>query len=145
MLHVKHFPCREFILGWIYLLCFTSLNECLLTLFCDIHTAFVYLAANHIEGKKICKLFVQRGLGLAAEGLSSDSEKVPLVICITRLVAQKGLHFIINAIRHVEELVSLSLSLSIPILTMYDDATSPICFSFSSIYDMKTHHNILAN
>lgn len=33
--------------------------------------------------------------------------KVPLVVCITRLVAQKGLHLIIHAIKQVEELVSL--------------------------------------
>lgn len=58
--------------------------------------------ANQIEGKKICKLFVQRGLGLAPEAW--DSAKVPLVVCITRLVAQKGLHLITNAINHVEAL-----------------------------------------
>ncbi|XP_047946511.1 glycogen synthase-like [Salvia hispanica] len=58
--------------------------------------------ANQIEGKKICKLYVQRGLGLAPE--AQDSAKVPLVVCITRLVAQKGLHLITNAIRHVEAL-----------------------------------------
>ncbi|KAL6575288.1 hypothetical protein OROMI_012573 [Orobanche minor] len=57
--------------------------------------------ANKVEGKKICKLFVQRGLGLAPEG---DADKVPLVVCITRLVAQKGLHLITNAIKHVEAL-----------------------------------------
>lgn len=34
---------------------------------------------------------------------------IPLVICITRLVAQKGLHLITHAIKHVEELVSLSV------------------------------------
>ncbi|KAL1547898.1 starch synthase [Salvia divinorum] len=58
--------------------------------------------ANQIEGKRICKLFVQRGLGLAPE--AQDSAKVPLVVCITRLVAQKGLHLITNAIRHIEAL-----------------------------------------
>lgn len=58
--------------------------------------------ANQIEGKSICKLFVQRGLGLAPE--ARDSSKVPLVVCITRLVAQKGLHLITNAIRHIEAL-----------------------------------------
>lgn len=35
--------------------------------------------------------------------------KVPLVVCITRLVAQKGLHLITHAIKQVEELVSLLL------------------------------------
>ncbi|KAL3644272.1 hypothetical protein CASFOL_012204 [Castilleja foliolosa] len=53
--------------------------------------------AKNVEGKKICKLFVQRGLGL-------DPDKAPLVICITRLVAQKGLHLIANAIQYIEAL-----------------------------------------
>ncbi|GFP84465.1 probable starch synthase 4 chloroplastic/amyloplastic [Phtheirospermum japonicum] len=53
--------------------------------------------AKKVEGKKICKTFVQRGLGL-------DPDKAPLVVCITRLVAQKGLHLIANAIRYVEAL-----------------------------------------
>lgn len=79
-----------------------------LIFFCGYVVASCYLAANQIEGKTICKLFVQRGLGLAPE--ARDSSKVPLVVCITRLVAQKGLHLITNAIRHIEALVSLSLS-----------------------------------
>lgn len=66
------------------------------------------MVANQIEGKKICKLFVQRGLGLTPE--AEGPTKVPLVVCITRLVAQKGLHLITNAIRHVETCVSFSLS-----------------------------------
>ena len=37
--------------------------------------------------------------------------KVPLIVCITRLVAQKGLHLITHAIKQVEERVSLSLLL----------------------------------
>lgn len=68
-----------------------------------------FCAANKTEGKKICKNFVQRGLGLASEGIQTSShvpDKVPLVVCITRLVAQKGLHLITHAIKHVEELVS---------------------------------------
>ncbi|XP_031114452.1 uncharacterized protein LOC116017974 [Ipomoea triloba] len=63
--------------------------------------------AHNIMGKKICKLFVQRGLGLAVNDLSLhtySSHQVPLVICITRLVRQKGLHLIIQAIKRVEEL-----------------------------------------
>ncbi|XP_051132077.1 uncharacterized protein LOC127252099 [Andrographis paniculata] len=59
--------------------------------------------SNKLEGKNICKLYVQRGLGLDP-GHLSNPDKAPLVICITRLVAQKGLHLIINAIRYVEEL-----------------------------------------
>jgi glycogen synthase len=70
-------------------------------------------SAHKTEGKEICKLFVQRGLGLASEDtragntVSRTTGKVPLVVCITRLVAQKGLHLITHAIKHVEELVSL--------------------------------------
>ncbi|KAL0338808.1 UNVERIFIED_CONTAM: putative starch synthase 4, chloroplastic/amyloplastic [Sesamum angustifolium] len=60
--------------------------------------------ANNVEGKKICKLYVQRGLGLASEGHPRDPDTAPLVVCISRLVAQKGLHLITNAIRYVEEL-----------------------------------------
>ncbi|XP_011093939.1 uncharacterized protein LOC105173754 isoform X2 [Sesamum indicum] len=60
--------------------------------------------ANNVEGKKICKLYVQRGLGLASEVHSRNPDTVPLVVCISRLVAQKGLHLITNAIRYVEEL-----------------------------------------
>ncbi|PIN02883.1 Starch synthase [Handroanthus impetiginosus] len=60
--------------------------------------------ANNIEGKKICKLFVQRGLGLDPEGHPSACDTAPLVVCITRLVAQKGLHLITNAIRHIKQL-----------------------------------------
>ncbi|XP_019055861.1 PREDICTED: uncharacterized protein LOC104612665 isoform X2 [Nelumbo nucifera] len=66
--------------------------------------------AENIEGKRICKHYVQRGLGLAPNGslvgscLSNDTNRVPLVICITRLVAQKGLHLISHAIKHIEEL-----------------------------------------
>jgi glycogen synthase len=37
--------------------------------------------------------------------------KVPLVVCITRLVPQKGLHLISHAIKRIEELVSLSFSI----------------------------------
>lgn len=66
--------------------------------------------AQKFEGKKICKHYVQRGLGLASEGLVAGNHvpgitnNVPLVVCITRLVAQKGLHLITHAIKRVEEL-----------------------------------------
>uniref|UniRef100_A0A5B7BBF4 Starch synthase, chloroplastic/amyloplastic n=1 Tax=Davidia involucrata TaxID=16924 RepID=A0A5B7BBF4_DAVIN len=66
--------------------------------------------AHKTEGKKICKNFVQRGLGLVSEGITTGNHvpditnNVPLVVCITRLVAQKGLHLITHAIKHVEEL-----------------------------------------
>ncbi|CAI9099004.1 OLC1v1035748C2 [Oldenlandia corymbosa var. corymbosa] len=60
--------------------------------------------ADKIEGKRICKQFVQRGLGLGLEGTDFGHGQVPLVICITRLVAQKGLHLITHAIQQVEKL-----------------------------------------
>ncbi|KAA8522656.1 hypothetical protein F0562_009182 [Nyssa sinensis] len=59
--------------------------------------------AQKTEGKKICKYFVQRGLGLPSGGITAGNH-APLVVCITRLVAQKGLHLITHAIKHVEEL-----------------------------------------
>ncbi|KAF3970148.1 hypothetical protein CMV_006129 [Castanea mollissima] len=66
--------------------------------------------AQNPEGKKLCKYYVQRGLGLASEGILDGNHvldmthKVPLVVCITRLVPQKGLHLISHAIKRVEEL-----------------------------------------
>ncbi|KAE8056089.1 hypothetical protein FH972_012887 [Carpinus fangiana] len=66
--------------------------------------------AQKPEGKKLCKYYVQRGLGLALEGTLDGNHlpdiacKVPLVVCITRLVPQKGLHLISHAIKRVEEL-----------------------------------------
>lgn len=59
----------------------------------------------NLEGKKTCKHFVQKGLGLAyGDRVSDTTTKIPLVVCITRLVAQKGLHLITRAIKRVEEL-----------------------------------------
>ncbi|KAI4379704.1 hypothetical protein MLD38_005966 [Melastoma candidum] len=68
--------------------------------------------AQKLQGKKLCKCYVQKGLGLDLEGeghsdmhsLLNETQRVPLVICISRLVAQKGLHLIRQAIKHVEEL-----------------------------------------
>ncbi|WMV38556.1 hypothetical protein MTR67_031941 [Solanum verrucosum] len=63
--------------------------------------------ASKTEGKRICKQFVQRGLGLPFQGIKHGicvADQIPLVVCITRLVAQKGLHLITHAIKHVEEL-----------------------------------------
>ncbi|XP_076898307.1 uncharacterized protein LOC143551850 [Bidens hawaiensis] len=53
--------------------------------------------AHDTGGKELCKQYLQRGLGLAFEG------RVPLVVCISRLVAQKGLHLIKHAISHIEK------------------------------------------
>ncbi|XP_077227348.1 uncharacterized protein LOC143860546 isoform X2 [Tasmannia lanceolata] len=74
----------------------------------------VFLPANfnaqNTRGKRICKHYVQSGLGLAPEGtlvgkyLTDNANRVPLIVCITRLVAQKGLHLIHYAIKRVEEL-----------------------------------------
>ncbi|XP_071742097.1 uncharacterized protein [Rutidosis leptorrhynchoides] len=61
---------------------------------------------TNTAGKEICKQYLQRGLGLAIEGSVSSnhlSNRVPLVVCISRLVAQKGLHLIRHAISHVKE------------------------------------------
>ncbi|XP_059634530.1 probable starch synthase 4, chloroplastic/amyloplastic isoform X2 [Cornus florida] len=70
--------------------------------------------AHKTEGKKICKHFIQRGLGFPSEGAKAGinvpdiTSKVPLVVCVTRLVAQKGLHLINHAIKLVEELPTSS-------------------------------------
>lgn len=74
-------------------------------------STFWYLfspAALKVGGKKICKQFVQKGLGLASEDTENNNAavRVPLIVCITRLVAQKGLHLIRHAIKLVEQLVS---------------------------------------
>ncbi|KAG9449378.1 hypothetical protein H6P81_009343 [Aristolochia fimbriata] len=74
----------------------------------------VFLPTNfdvqNAKGKKICKHYVQKGLGLSTEctlvrkALVAGEKRVPLVVCITRLVTQKGLHLIHYAIKRVEEL-----------------------------------------
>lgn len=69
-----------------------------------------YLPANfeatNVEGKKICKQYVQSGLGLDFIPLQtmSQTRSPPLVVCITRLVAQKGIHLIRYAVSRIEEL-----------------------------------------
>ncbi|CAN1799045.1 Probable starch synthase 4, chloroplastic/amyloplastic [Linum perenne] len=67
--------------------------------------------AQNVEGKKLCKYYVQRGLGLVSENTVLMNEErtdagpeVPLVVCITRLVPQKGLHLVKHAIKRIEEL-----------------------------------------
>ncbi|PWA82540.1 hypothetical protein CTI12_AA180050 [Artemisia annua] len=69
---------------------------------CDVFLPANYHAQN-TAGKKVCKQYLQRGLGLALEGSASSNHRVPLVVCISRLVAQKGLHLIRHAINHIEE------------------------------------------
>ncbi|CAO2817857.1 unnamed protein product [Amaranthus hypochondriacus] len=63
--------------------------------------------AQNLDGKAICKEYIQRGLGLPAKSVEGNThlkDEIPLVVCITRLVAQKGLHLIRHAIKHVEDL-----------------------------------------
>ncbi|CAI5960805.1 unnamed protein product [Closterium sp. NIES-65] len=80
-----------------------------------------HFSPTSLAGKMLCKHYVQRGLGLtpeitpeAAEKLAADAsagpvadsaltqlvtgERSPLVVCVTRLVAQKGIHLIRHAI-----------------------------------------------
>lgn len=45
-------------------------------------------------GKALCKRFLQRGLGLR------EDAEAPLIVCITRLVPQKGIHLIRHSIMH---------------------------------------------
>lgn len=50
--------------------------------------------SNAPGGKALCKRFLQQGLGLKVDAT------VPLVVCISRLVPQKGIHMIRGAVRH---------------------------------------------
>lgn len=68
-----------------------------------------YLPATYgafkVEGKKICKEYVQRGLGLEVlPHQTSKRKSSPMVVCITRLVAQKGIHLIRYAVSRVDQL-----------------------------------------
>ncbi|CAL5218983.1 g738 [Coccomyxa viridis] len=54
--------------------------------------------ADQLDGKSLCKRYLQRGLGLKA-----DPEQ-PIVACITRLVPQKGIRLIRHAIYRTSEL-----------------------------------------
>ncbi|KAJ8445217.1 hypothetical protein Cgig2_024423 [Carnegiea gigantea] len=40
--------------------------------------------AQKLDGKAICKQYVQRGLGLPAEPVEAGSDRKPLVVCVTR-------------------------------------------------------------
>lgn len=61
-----------------------------------------YLPANfsarNPQNKAVCKKFVQRGLGMR----ETEGQRVPLVVCISRLVPQKGVGLIEHAIRHTK-------------------------------------------
>ncbi|CAM6082288.1 unnamed protein product [Calypogeia fissa] len=66
-------------------------------------------SAKNLFGKQVCKQYVQRGLGLQPDDFSGDrnvssqGRRSPLAICITRLVAQKGIHLIRHAINQIGE------------------------------------------
>ncbi|CAK9864807.1 unnamed protein product [Sphagnum jensenii] len=68
--------------------------------------------AKDLVGKQFCKHYIQRGLGLEFNQVpmlnpltfSQNEKRTPLVVCITRLVPQKGIHLIRHAILHVAEL-----------------------------------------
>lgn len=51
-----------------------------------------------MEGKAICKKYLQMGLGMTTEG------DKPLVVCISRLVPQKGIDLIRHAIVHTKKM-----------------------------------------
>eukprot|EP00899_Mesostigma_viride_P022440 jgi/Mesvir1/3380/Mv05085-RA.1 len=63
-------------------------------------------SADDLSNKKVCKVFVQKGLGLKPDSLPGETPKVrtPLIACITRLVPQKGIHLIRHAIFRTLEL-----------------------------------------
>eukprot|EP00898_Chlorokybus_atmophyticus_P002391 jgi/Chlat1/3152/Chrsp21S03369 len=64
--------------------------------------------ADDVSPKKICKVYIQKGLGLDPDtdmpipGLDVPKDaprrRTPLIACITRLVPQKGIHLIRHAI-----------------------------------------------
>ncbi len=57
----------------------------------------VGFSPDALEGKRFLQRYVRSGLGLR-EPNASEGERVPLVVCITRLVPQKGVHLIRHAI-----------------------------------------------
>lgn len=69
-----------------------------------------YLPATYdalqVEGKQVCKAYVQRGLGMEVlrQQEASNKKSPPMVVCITRLVAQKGIHLIRYAIDRIDQL-----------------------------------------
>ena len=63
---------------------------------CDMALPAPY-SNDFLVGKGLCKRYIQAGLGLEV-----DPNK-PLVVCITRLVPQKGIHLIAQSIRTTHE------------------------------------------
>ena len=56
--------------------------------------------AEDLAGKAVCQAFLRRGLGLAEPG---EGERTPLVVCVSRLVPQKGIHLIRHALHRTVE------------------------------------------
>eukprot|EP00891_Asterochloris_glomerata_P000624 jgi/Astpho2/624/fgenesh1_pm.00013_%23_17_t len=54
-------------------------------------------STDQFEGKDLCKRYLQQGLGLDLE------PGKPLVVCVTRLVPQKGIHLIRHAVNRTAE------------------------------------------
>lgn len=54
-------------------------------------------SADSLSGKRLCKRYLQLGLGLKAD------PDAPLVACVTRLVPQKGIHLIRHAVHRTEQ------------------------------------------
>ncbi|XP_024542597.1 uncharacterized protein LOC112350504 isoform X1 [Selaginella moellendorffii] len=70
----------------------------------------VGFSATDLMGKQACKQYLQRGLGLEPDELPTqrktyqECKRSPLIVCITRLVAQKGIHLIRHAMYHVDQM-----------------------------------------
>ena len=62
----------------------------------DLRLPAPYSAASP-EGKKLCKRYLQAGLGLRVDA------DTPLIACVTRLVQQKGIHLIRHAVHRAEQ------------------------------------------
>lgn len=105
-----------------------------------------YLPANFSaarpQNKAVCKTFVQRGFGMR----ETEGSRVPLVVCISRLVPQKGVNLIEHAIKHAKakgaQFILLGTGgsdapLRAMALQMKDDPDVRFVFAFS---DELSHH-----
>eukprot|EP00897_Mesotaenium_endlicherianum_P007082 jgi/Mesen1/6401/ME000329S05569 len=72
----------------------------------DPHLPVPY-SADDLRGKAVCKHYLQRALGLEPDTLPGEpgqAKRSPLVVVVTRLVAQKGIHLIRHALHRTREL-----------------------------------------
>jgi len=60
----------------------------------------VQYSSTNMAPKALCKQFVMRGFGMPVD---TADDKTPLVVCISRLVPQKGIHLIRRAIERTAE------------------------------------------